>query len=103
MLKMHETKRRFRDVPDSTGAECDVLQGAPALGQEGEASLPEGSYCAEECIVRLGVDIKITPVSRLLHRGEDAVTCAFVAGVGQDRHLLGVGADAGPRRCSGLR
>ena len=88
MLEMHEDECCFRDLPDSAGAERDVLEGAPALGQEGEAAFSEGSYRAKERVVRLGVNVKFTSVLWLLHWREDAVTCTFVAGIGQDRHFL---------------
>ena len=45
---------------------------------------------AEQHIPGAGVNVQFLHALRFLHRGEDAVTCAFVPAVGQARHPVRV-------------
>ena len=43
VFEMDEDECGFGDVADSAGAEGDVLEGAPALGEQGEAAFAEAA------------------------------------------------------------
>src|ERR1051326_3397113 len=80
---MGKYERGFDDVADLAGTGGDVMQGAPASGQDGESSLAQTTQSAEQGIVGTGVDIENLPVGRLFDRGEHANTGAVVASIGQ--------------------
>ena len=90
---MDENECGSGDVGDSAGAESDVLQGAPALGEQGEPAFAEAAQGSQQGVAGAGVEVEFSAVAGLLHRGEDAFSGAFVSGVGQHGHRGGERAD----------
>jgi hypothetical protein len=43
VLEVGEHEGRLRDLADLTGADGDVLEGAPPLGEQGEAALTQAA------------------------------------------------------------
>jgi hypothetical protein len=73
----------------------DMLKGSPVLLQQGEAAFSQAAKRTQERVSDPDVDIQPAAVSGLFDRGVDAVACAFVARIGQQRHVVEVGpADA---------
>jgi hypothetical protein len=83
VLEMVECEFRLDVAADSAGACGDVLQGAPAAGQEREAAFTDASSGALQCVVGLVVRGQGLAVAGLFDRGVDAQACAFVSGVGE--------------------
>jgi hypothetical protein len=48
----------FDDVADPAGAGGDVVQGAPAAGEHGEAAFAQASQAAEQRVVGAGVGVE---------------------------------------------
>jgi hypothetical protein len=48
---MHENEGGFRDIPDTAGAEADVLKGPPALNQEREPAFSPGNWIGHFVVV----------------------------------------------------
>lgn len=90
------------EVASSAGAEGDVLECGPAFGQQREAAFAEAAQGAQEGVVGAVVDVEFLAVAGLFERDVDAVTCALVAGVGQDRHGAGGRIDRGQDVLAGL-
>jgi hypothetical protein len=84
---MDEYKGGFRDAADTAWAEADVLEGAPALYQQGEPAFAQTPQGSKQGIVGPGIDVEFPPVFRLFHRREYSLASALVAGVGEDGHL----------------
>ena len=63
-----------------------MLERLPALGQQREAALAQAAHRAEQRVTGAGINVELFDPGWLLHRDVDAVTCAFVAGIGQDGH-----------------
>ena len=78
------------------------LEGLPALGEQREAAFAHAPHRPDQRIAGAGVNVEFFHSGGFLHRGEDAVTCAFVPAVGQGGHLAREQADHGeglfPRR-----
>lgn len=55
MFEMGENKRSFDEVSDSAGAGGNVLEGAPALREQGEAAFSQAAQGAQERVVGAGV------------------------------------------------
>jgi len=53
---------------DSSGAGSDMLQGAPALGQQRETALAQAAHRAEQGVAGPGADVQILDPGGLLHR-----------------------------------
>ena len=70
-------------VAGFAGAGGDVLEGAPALGEQGEPAFAEAAQGAQEGIAGAGGDIEFPSAGGLLDRDLDADAGAVVAGVGQ--------------------
>src|SRR5208282_5721526 len=83
VLEMGEDECGAGDVADFAGAGGDVLEGAPALGEQGEPAFPEAAQGPLEGVAGAGADIEFPPVSRLFDGHVDADPGAVVAGVGQ--------------------
>ena len=71
------------DVTDSAWADAGVTECFPAADQDGEAAFSLPAQAAEQLVVGAVVGGEPVAVGRLPDRGLDAVTCSFVAGVGQ--------------------
>lgn len=54
MFEVSENECGFDDVADSAGAGGDVLEGAAALGEQGEAVFPHAVQGAQECVSGAG-------------------------------------------------
>ncbi|WP_433359121.1 BRCT domain-containing protein [Streptosporangium sp. CA-115845] len=70
MFEIGENECGFDDVADSAGVGGDVLEGAPALGEQGEAAFSRAAQGAQEGIA--GVEVEGPAVGRLFDRGENA-------------------------------
>ncbi|MDP9867034.1 hypothetical protein J2S55_006300 [Streptosporangium brasiliense] len=88
---MGEDKHGFDDVADFAGAGSDALEGAPALGEQGETSFSQTAQGAQECVTGAGGDVEGLAVSRLFDRGENTDADAVVAGIGQCGEPVGGG------------
>src|SRR5262249_47883809 len=74
----------------------DVLQGAPAAGEQGEPSFPEAAQGALEGVAGTGIDVKFPAAGRLPDGNHDADACALIAGVGRaGRPAAAAGQSAG--------
>src|SRR5215468_3648810 len=71
------------DVADFAGAGGDVLEGAPALVEQGEPAFAEAAQGALDGVAGAGVDIEVPPAGGLFDRDMDADAGAVVAGVGE--------------------
>ena len=89
---MGEDEGRAGDGADFAGACCDVLEGAPAAGEQGEPAFSEAAQGTLDGIARPAVDIEVPPGGRLLDGDEDADSGAVIAGVGQGGQAGGRGA-----------
>src|ERR1017187_2857594 len=63
-----------------------MLERFPPLGQQREAALAQAAHRAQKRVTCPGINVQLFGPGRLLYRDEDAMTCAFVAGIGQDGH-----------------
>jgi len=59
------------DVADFAGAGGDVLEGAPALVEQGEPAFAEAAQGTLDGVAGAGVDIKVPAVWGLFDRDED--------------------------------
>src|SRR3954470_5648555 len=80
---MGQVQRSGDDVADATRADGGVSQGSPASDEDGEAAFSVPAQAAQQPVVGTVVDGEPAAVGGLFDRGLDAVTSAFVAGVGQ--------------------
>ena len=80
---MGEDEGGAGDVTDFAGAGGDVLEGAPALGEQGEPAFAQAAQRALESVAGAGIDIEFAPVCGLFDGDVDAYSGAVVAGVGQ--------------------
>ena len=80
---MDKDERGAGDVADLAGAGGDVLEGAPALGDQGESAFAEAAQGPEHGVAGAGADIEVPPVGGLLDRDVNADARAVVAGVGE--------------------
>lgn len=95
MLELDEDEGGLGDVADLAGAEHDALEGAPALGHQGEASLAQAAQRAQQRVAGTGIYVQLPASGRLFHRDVDADPCSFVSGVGQYRQVFEVGPQDG--------
>src|ERR1035437_4759040 len=63
-----------------------MLERFPPLGQQREAALAQAAHRAQKRVTCPGINVQLFGPGRLLYRDVDAMTCAFVAGIGQDGH-----------------
>ena len=59
---MGEDERGAGDVADLAGAGGDVLQGAPAAGEQGEPAFAEAAQRAENRVAGACADIEFPPI-----------------------------------------
>src|SRR5207237_241749 len=65
---MGEDEGGAGDVADFAGAGGDVLEGAPALVEQGEPSFAQAAQRALDGVAGAGADIEIPPICGLYHR-----------------------------------
>ena len=80
---MGECKRGPGDVADLAGAGGDVLEGAPAAGEQRESAFAQAAQGAEQRVASTGIDIEVTPVRGLPDRDVHAGASAVVSRIGQ--------------------
>jgi len=73
----------------------DVLEGGPALGEQGECSFSLAAEAAQKAVSGFGVRVGLLASRRVLDRDEDSDPGAFVAAVGQRGQSEGGGAVEG--------
>src|SRR5215470_14101194 len=69
---MGEDKRGAGDVADLARAGGDVLEGAPALVEQGEPAFAQAAQRALDGVAGTGIDIQLLPAGGLSDRDEDA-------------------------------
>ena len=65
-----------------------MLKRFPPLSQQREAALARAAHRAQKRVAGPGINVEFCDPGPLLHRDVDAVTCAFVAGIGQHGHRV---------------
>src|SRR5215471_2296466 len=70
-------------VADFAGAGGDVLQGAPAAGEQGEPAFAQAAQGPLDGVAGAGIDVQFTTAGGLLDGNQDADAGAVVARVGQ--------------------
>ena len=71
------------DVAGFAGAGGDVLEGAPALVEQGEPAFAQAAQGALEGVAGAGIDIQSLSAGGLFDGNQDANAGAVVAGAGQ--------------------
>src|SRR4051794_23101591 len=71
------------DIAGAAWADGGMAQCFPASDEDGEAAFALPAQAAQQPVVGAVGDVEAFAVGGLLDGGLDAVTCAFVAGVGQ--------------------
>jgi hypothetical protein len=66
VLEVGEDECGAGDVADFAGAGGDVLEGAPALVEQGEPAFAEAAQGALDGVAGAGVDIEVPPAGGLL-------------------------------------
>lgn len=101
---MGEGECGFDHVPDLAGAGSDVVESAPAAGEDGESAFAQAAQAAQECVVGAGVHVEDLVTCGLFDRGVRANTRALVAAVGQRGQVeLGCGPVQGRAHAPGPR
>src|SRR5437879_3190660 len=72
VLEMGQDERGAGDVAVFAGAGSDVLEGAPAAGEQGEPAFSETAQRALDCVAGASSDIGFAAASGLPDRDEDA-------------------------------
>jgi hypothetical protein len=80
---MGEDEGGAGDVADFAGAGGDVLEGAPAAGEQGEPAFTQAGQGALDGVAGAGVYVQFLPAGGLFDGDEDAEAGAVVAGVGE--------------------
>jgi hypothetical protein len=83
VLEMGEDECGAGDVSDFAGAGGDVLEGAPALVEQGEPAFAEAAQGPLDGVAGAGADVQFPAVGGLFGWRVDADAGAVVAGVGQ--------------------
>src|SRR6516225_6964427 len=83
------------DVADFAGAGGDVLEGAPALAEQGEPAFAQAAQGPLEGVAGAGIDIEVPPRGRLFDRDVDADAGTVVAWVSEGGQPGGGGAVEG--------
>src|SRR5215469_11029297 len=98
MLELGEDEGGAGYLGGAGGVGGDVLEGGPALGEQGEPALPAGAQAAQaaqQCVPRAGADVEFLVPGGLFHRDEDADPGSLVAAGGEAGHSEGGGAVEG--------
>ena len=69
---MGEDERGAGDIADFARAGGDVLEGAPAAGEQDEPAFAQAAQRALKGVAGAGVDVEFPPVGRLFDRDVDA-------------------------------
>src|SRR5690242_6395937 len=88
---MGEDEGGAGDVTDFAGAGGDVLEGAPALVEQGEPAFAQAAQGPLEGVAGAGIDVKFAAAGGLFDGDENANAGAVVAGVGQSGQSDGGG------------
>jgi len=80
---MGEDERGAGDVADFAGAGGDVLEGAPAAGEQGEAAFARAAQRALDGVAGAVADVEFPPAGRLFDRNVHADARAVISQVGQ--------------------
>src|SRR5579859_7301890 len=88
---MGEDEGGAGDVADFAGAGGDVLEGAPALVEQGEPAFAQAAKRALDGVAGAGVNIEVPAVGGLVDGDVDADSGAVVAGVVQGAQSGGGG------------
>src|SRR6266487_3811789 len=88
---MGEDEGGAGDAADFAGAGGDVLEGAPALVEQGEPAFTEAAQGPLEGVAGAGINIEVPPICGLFDGHVDAYSGAVVAGVGQGGQSGGSG------------
>ena len=68
------------DVADLAGAGGDVLEGAPAAGEQGEPAFSQAAQGALDCVAGAGIDVEFPRAGRLFDGYMNADADAVVTG-----------------------
>ena len=83
MLEVGQDERGPGDDADLAGAGSDVLEAAPAAGEQGEPAFAQAAQRALDGVARADVDVGFLAAGGLPDGNQDAGAGAFIAGVGQ--------------------
>jgi hypothetical protein len=86
---MGQDERRAGDVADFAGAGGDVLEGAPALVEQGEPAFAQAAQGPLDGVAGAGVDIEVLGAGGLFDRNQDADAGAVVAEVSKGGQVSG--------------
>src|SRR6202000_2796412 len=95
MLELREDEGSLGYLGGAVGVGGDVLEGGPALGEQGEPAFPAAAQVAEQRVPGAGAGVEFLVSGGLFHGDEDAYSSALVAGIGEARHSQGGGAVEG--------
>ena len=95
MLELGEDEGCAGYLGGAAGVCGDVLEGGPALGEQGEPAFPAAAQVAEQRVAGAGSGVEFLVPGWFFDRGEDAYSGSFVAEVGQRRDSEGGGAVEG--------
>jgi hypothetical protein len=98
VLELGEDKRGTDDLGDVPGAGGGVLEGGPALGEQGEPAFSLKAKAAQQGVPGPGSGIELLVSAGVFHGDVDAGSGALVAAVGQGGHSEGRGAVEGGQR-----
>jgi hypothetical protein len=100
MLELGEDQGCPGYLGGPVGVGGDVLEGGPALGEQGESAFSPAAQVAEQCVAGAGADVGFLVAGGPFDRGEDADSGSFVAEVafrGRQRGTGRAGRAAGRR------
>jgi hypothetical protein len=89
VLELGEDEGGTGYLGGTAGVGGDVLEGGPALGEQGEPAFSPAAQVAQQGVPGTGVNIEFLVPGGLFHRGEHADSSALVAAVGEARHSKG--------------
>src|SRR5439155_15022695 len=84
-------ERGTDDVADLAGAGGDVLEGAPAAGEQGEAAFALAAQRPLDGVAGASADVEFPAAGRLFHRNVHADARAVISQVGQGGQAGGGG------------
>jgi len=79
------------DVADFAGAGGDVLEGTPALVEQGEPAFTEAAQGPLDRVAGAGIDVEFLPAGGLFDGNQDADARALISGAGQGGQAAGGG------------
>ncbi len=88
---MGEDERGAGDVAGFARAGGDVLEGAPALVEQGEPAFAQAAQGALDGVAGAGIDVEFPAIAGLFDGNVDAYSGALIAGVGQGGQAGGGG------------